>query len=175
MKERNVRLTNLFCFALASLLVAGFQTSSLPFFLSLPARGQLWIFLPTYIGLYHPLGWGIAYAYCASVLLFPFTNMPLGVLLSIHLIVVVGAHSLKSRIFWQTMSYYLVVSGMGLFFYQFLLLPFSRVTDPQISSIVWWEVFVDLLMIPTFGSALFLLGKKLDRVFPMNTSGAEQR
>jgi hypothetical protein len=145
----------------------------LPFVSPFAAQPNVWILLVVYLALTRGFGTTVLYIYANTLLLHTFTGMPVTILLSWQLASAAIVHSVRKRIYLPTLSYFLVICTMQATVSLFLLPLLSRMADPHPMQILpWKEVLISVGFIPLFGTAVFSIGKQMDKLAPLPVSEA---
>lgn len=159
---------NLLVLLILSALVCGFQTTFLPATLPFSVTPGLWILPVSYVAIYRRVSFSVAFAYLNSILLTGFTGMPLGILLVTHIVLILLANFARTRIFWPTLSYFLLLTLGQIVLYQVCFILLSRMSEPVThAQLSWRELFASVVFVPIFSPVVFWLGRKLDQVLPV--------
>ena len=113
MKNRAQWLLRALVLTLATLLLATFETSTLSQLFGTLSPPALWINVLLYIALTRSRNSAIMIAYMISFFLSPVTVIPLGVFAASSVITILLAQYFKSRIYWPTLTYTMLISGLG--------------------------------------------------------------
>ncbi len=173
MKDRNILIWNSLVFILLSVLIAGFQTSFWPSILRVLSGANLWLFLTVYICIYRNFDQGLIFVYLNTMAVHAFTSLPIGILLSLQIIVLIMCNFLRSRIFWNTASYYLIISiaSIVLMEVSFMLLSYFFENSPA-QSFAWKETLITIVLTPALGFLFYSLGRFVDSLLPPPQIGA---
>jgi len=175
MKERNSLIGNFLAFLALEVVLSGFQTAFWTHVTPFATSPRFWLFGFAYVALYRPLTQGVIFSYINTLLLAGFTNMPIGILLALHMIVLSVTVFIRKRIFWPTLTYFITtcLSLNILFSISFFLLSWS--SEPMRSQeLDWRELFASLVLAPLITPVVFKIGRGIDRVFPAPTTGVSQ-
>jgi hypothetical protein len=167
MKERNIIILNMLVFSLLSFLTAGFQTSFWPTVLKFLSGANLWIFISIYIFTYRHIVHSLIFAYMNTLFLHTFTSLPFGILLTLQIILLFACYFLRSRIFWTTSSYFLIISAVCVLLYEIAFLVLSYFFEPlPAQHLAWRETLITLLLTPIIGLIFFSVGRFIDSLLP---------
>lgn len=175
MKERNDLIANFAIMLFISILICGFQTSFLVYLIPIGSGPQLWLIAPTYWATNRSFQRALTFVYLNTLFIHPFTNMPFGYLLAIQLIIISAVSFVRSRIYWPTLSYFILTLIATNLLASSSLLILSLLTEKlPATDLNWMELFWSLLFIPLFGSGIFYLFRRVDTLFPVSSVGAEK-
>lgn len=167
MRERNIAIFNLVLFTVFSFIIAGFQSSFWPSIFRVLSGTNLWIFPIFYFCLYRPFHIALLFVYINTLVLHGFTSASLGLLLAIQIIILLGCNFLRSRIFWNTVSYYLIVCAVGGVIYEAAFMLLSHLFEVQpMEQFSWRSALITLILSPAVGFLFFSLGRILDHSLP---------
>lgn len=175
MKERNDLIANFAIMLFFSILICGFQTSFLAYLIPVGSGPQLWLIIPAYWAVNRNFQRALIFVYLNTLFIHPFTNMPFGYLLAVQLAVIGAISFVRSRIYWPTLSYFILtlIAANVLASIAFLILSLLTESLPA-TNLNWIELFWSLLFIPLFGSGIFYLCKRVDSMFPVSNVGVEK-
>lgn len=165
MKERFLLFTNLALFILAILVLGTLQTSLwFQVFGYFPAPA-MWLPVLIYVALFRSTLETILFSYLTGFVLSTLTVMPEGLLMSVCLALALSVQLFKTRIYWLSASYSMMVCGLAaLVFHVFhwaatFLIEDVPLTSPQVSS---W--LIECLLTPLLAPVVFPILQLIDRL-----------
>ena len=138
MKNRLQWLMRALMLTMVALLLAAFETSTLAQIFGTLSPPSLWINVLLYTALTRSRNTAMAVAYMISLFLTPITVLPLGVFASSSVLTVLVAQYFKSRIYWPTLTYTMLIGGLGCLAYNIL------------SATVYWVFVRQPMGVPSF-------------------------
>lgn len=173
MKERYLLIWNTVIFVIFSFLVAGMQTTFWPLLARFFEGMNLWIYLLVYASLYRPFWHGLLFVYLNTIALHAFTNSTIGILLLSQIIILLFCHFFRSRIFWNTLSYFMIMSAAAILLFEISLMLLSRFFEfSPATSFPWWKMFISIIVSPLFSFLFFRTARIIDGFLPPQQPGA---
>jgi len=175
MKRRLLQLTNLMLFLAAALILGSAQTSLWFQVFGYFPGPAMWVPCLVYIALNRSTIEAILFSYACGLALSAMTAMPEGILMTVCLALVLSTQVLKSRIYWTTSSYLMMVSGLAaLFFHLYHLIASYLLSDTPMASpnITSWliEALLTPLVAPPLQPLFQWFDKLTDREPPTEAS-----
>lgn len=165
MKKRILQFANLMLFLTAALLLGSLQTSLWFQMFGYFPGPAMWIPCLVYIALNRTTLEAILFSYVCGLALSAMTSMPEGILMTICLALVLSTQILKSRIFWTTSSYLMMVSGLAaLFFHIYLLIASYVLGDTPLTSPNITNWLIEALLTPLVAPPLQPLFQWFDKI-----------
>lgn len=167
MRERNTHILNFLFFIILLHIAAGFQSAFWPGFVRTLFGAQIWIYFSLYYFLNRNFVTGLLFCYVGSAMLTTYTTMSVGYILSLQIILLAFTHFIRSRIFWPTVSYFLILGGFSAFLFDLSYFVISRSfeTMPMV-HFSWRSTFSSLLFSPFFAFFTFYIGRSVDKLLP---------
>ncbi len=161
MRANKYLILNFFIYSLLALLFVGFQTSFWPHIFPFYSPLNLWLPLLTYFAVYRKTHDAIIYIYISTLLLHPFTGMNIVLFLIFQLLIFIYAKVIRARFFWETTSYFLMLTG---------LLSISHLLNQIVVSLIlnygevpFFRTLIEILWIPVFAPFILFLCQYIDR------------
>lgn len=167
MKDRNILIWNTLAFSALSFFVAGLQTAFWPSILRVFYGANLWIFITIYICIYRRFHHALIFTYVNTLILHSYTSVPFGVLLVLQILLLAFCNFLRSRIFWTTASYYLIVCAISVLLFEIAFMFLSYFFEPVPAvRLAWRETVVTIFLSPALGFLFFSFGRLIDTLLP---------
>ncbi len=165
MKENLLRATNLLLFVMAAMVLASLQTSLWFQIFGYFPGPALWIPCLVYIALFRSTLEAVLFSYVMGVALAAMTTMPEGLLMIVCLALILSTQILKSRIYWTSSSYLMMVSGIAaLSFHLFHLIASYIIGDHPLTSPNIMDWLIEALLTPLAAPPLFPIFQWFDKV-----------
>jgi cell shape-determining protein MreD len=165
MKETLLRSANLLLFVTAAMVLASLQTSLWFQVFGYFPGPALWIPCLVYIALFRSTLEAVLFSYVMGVALAAMTTMPEGLLMIVCLALVLSTQTLKSRIYWTSSSYLMMVSGLAaLCFHFYHWIASYIIGDHPLSSPNVMDWLIEALLTPLTAPPLFPIFQWFDRV-----------
>ena len=162
---------NVLLFLFATLMLATIQTSLWFQIFGYFPSPALWIPVLIYVALNRSTLETIIYAYLTAFVLASMTAMPEGVLMVSCLGVALTAQVFKKRIYWNSASYIMMVSGLGALFFEIYHWTASYIFNDPISSPAIIDWLIEALLTPLCAPVLFPILQWFDRLTDRDTTG----
>jgi hypothetical protein len=165
MKERLFRAANIVLFCLVVLVLGTLQTSLwFQIFGYFPAPA-LWIPAVIYMALYRGTLEAIIVVYIFCLTISTMTAMSIGLLVASAFVLVIATQSFRQRIFWNTNSYIMMVTGVGTLLFHLAYWIFSAFFDDySLHSPEILDWILEALLTPLVAPPLFKVFIWLDQI-----------
>lgn len=173
MKEKLKLAGNVLLFLLATLMLATVQTSLWFQIFGYFPSPALWIPVLIYVALHRSTLETIIYSYLTAFVLASMTAMPEGVLMISCLGVALTAQVFKKRIYWNSASYVMMVTGLGALLFQIYHWGATYVFGDPLSSPAVIDWLIEALLTPLVAPLLFPVFRWIDRLSDRDTSTSE--
>lgn len=160
MRENKYIILNFLIYFTLALLFVGFQTSFWPHIFPFYSPLNLWLPLLTYFAVYRNTLDAIIYIYISTLLLHPFTGMSMALFLIFQLLLFIYAKAIKARFFWETTSYFVMVTGLLSIAHLLNQIAVSLILD--YSAIPFLRTLIETLWIPVFAPFILFLCQYID-------------
>lgn len=141
---------------LLMVFLCGIQTVVWPHFISTLAAPPLWLILIIWISLYRESRETILLVYALGFLSSAFTAMPLKMMLFSLLILYILIRRVRERMFWPSLSYFVMASLSGVAAFQVIYLILSAILEPVRTAwlpldrlvMLLWSAPVSIILYP---------------------------
>ncbi len=154
-------------FLLALQVGAALSASLWPsFFGGLPAP-KFWFVILIFILIYFPLKESIFLAYLGGYSITFYSGMNVKMIWFPLLVIFFVMRFLKSRMFWQGTTYFVMNAALGDLMFEFLYLGFSRILEANPAPILFWDRILSVLFTVIIAPPIYnLLLPLLERTTP---------
>lgn len=132
------------------ILFSGLQTSFwYQLFGNIPAP-LLWLNVVIYISIYRASLFSLFQISLICFLLSSYTAMPLKMIYLSVFLLHIALSTLKGRVFWGGVSYFVLISGVGTLFFHLIYIFSSYILETQFTTINFAERMTQILLTPAF-------------------------
>lgn len=165
MKAKLLLLANIVLFLLATLLLAGAQTSFwLQIFGYFPPPA-LWIPGLVYIALFRSTMSAVIVSHLIAIAIATSTAMPEGQVMVSCLAVALSVQVFKTRFYWTATTYFMLVCGLAtLVFHIYQFIASWVITDHPLTSPSYSAWIIQALLTPLFAPILFPVFRWFDQI-----------
>lgn len=165
MNRRWVHLLNWSAFLVLSVGLISAQSSFwMQVFGNFPPP-NLWILIICYWALYRSIWEAISLTYILTLLVAAMSAANFGILVATHLMILYMTHSFRSRFFWKSSTYFMLVTGTASLLFPILyFLLCSAFEAPGLTQFAFFEYILRSLLTALLATPFFAVFDWVDRM-----------